>query len=207
MRVLSKPAPDVNLTPRPRPDGTLPDWSRKRKVIEEFVEWALANQRDQCAFCGYFVGDLADRRAWSVDHFAPKGNNFYPQWTYNPLNLIITCHSCNTVFKNQFDSVATVAPDYVNCKFLLVHPYLDLVDDHLVGTYAGGSRRVGAPEVRSPKGSKTIELFRLDDVNYLRAINNQALRISLDDWKARAPGATRALFRNALAELSGRRRR
>ncbi len=206
MRVLRKPAPGVNLTPRPRPDGTLPDWSRKRKAIKGFVEWALTNQRDQCAFCGFFVGDLAHRRAWSIDHFAPKGTNFYPQWTYHPLNLIITCHSCNTVFKNQYDSVATVASDYANCKFFLVHPYLDSVDDHLGGTYAGGSRRVGAPEVRSPKGSKTIELFRLDDVNYLRAINNQALRISLDHWKARVPGSTRELFRNALAELSGRRR-
>jgi hypothetical protein len=205
VRTLTKPAPHVNLTPRPRPDGTLPKWSRQAKKVKEFVTWALANQRDQCAFCGYFVGDLANRRAWAVDHFAPKGASLFPQWTFEPLNLVITCYSCNSIFKHEYNSVATVAPNYVDCEFVLVHPYLDSVENHLVGTYAGGSQRVGAPIVHSPKGRTTIELFRLDDVNYLAAINSQALRISIDNWKAGIPGAARSLFRNALAELSGRR--
>lgn len=120
------------------------------------------------------------------------------------MNLVVTCHSCNSIFKLEYNSVATVAPNYVDSEFVLVHPYLDLVDDHMLGTYAGGSQRVGAPKVRSSKGRETIEVFRLDDVNYLAAINGQALRISINDWKARIPGAARSLFRNALAELSGR---
>ena len=203
MRTLTKPSTTVTLTPGPRPDGTLPNWSRKLKSIQKFVAWALANQRDQCAICGYFVGDIANRRAWAVDHFAPKGKSLFPQWTFEPLNLVVTCHSCNSIFKRDFNSVATVAPKYADSDFVLVHPYLDAVDIHLTGTYAGGSRRVGAPVAHTSKGRTTIRLFNLDDVNYLSSINNQALRISIDDWKAKLPGARLTLFRNVLAELSG----
>lgn len=204
MRTLRKPAPDVNLTPRPRTNGTLPAWSRRANEVKEFVAWALANQQYQCAFCGFVVGNVAERRAWSVDHFAPKGWNLYPQWTFEPLNLIVACHVCNSVFKHEYDSVDVKAPNYVDCKFFLVHPYLDSVDDHLVGTYSGGSQEVGAPWGSSPKGRKTIEKFRLDDPNYLMAINDQALLISLAEWKDSIPGADWSLVRNALAELSGR---
>ncbi|WP_411700461.1 hypothetical protein [Conyzicola sp.] len=204
MRSLTRPDPTLTLEPRRRADGSLPSWSRKRKSIEKFVAWALANQSDQCAICGYFVGDVADRRAWSIDHFAPKGDTLYPQWTFEPLNLIVTCHSCNSIFKQDFDSVTLVGRDYADSSFLLVHPYLDSIERHIEGTYAGRSRRVGAPRPQSPKGRTTIELFRLDDVNYLSGINRQALRISLDEWKAHLPGATLLLFKNAMAELTGR---
>lgn len=129
----------------------------------------------------------------------------YPQWTFEPLNLVISCHVCNSVFKHEFDSVDAEASSYVDCTFFLVHPYLDSVDDHLVGTYAGGDEEVGAPSAVTSKGRKTIELFCLDDPNYLAAINDQALLISLTAWKNSIPDADRALVRNALAELSGRR--
>lgn len=79
------------------------------------------------------------------------------------------------------------------------------MDDHLVGTYAGGDQEVGAPSGVSPKGRKTIEMFCLDDPNYLTAINDQALLISLTEWKDSIPDADWSLVRNALAELSGRR--
>jgi hypothetical protein len=204
VRTLTKPAPTVILTPPKRPDGTLPNWSRTPKRVKNFVTWALENQREQCAICGYFVGDIANRRAWAIDHFAPKGKSLFPQWTFEPLNLVVTCHSCNSIFKRDFNSVATVAPKYSDSEFVLVHPYLDSVDIHVSGTYAGGSRRVGAPVAHTAKGRTTIEVFNLDDVNYLSAINGQALRISIDAWKAKAPRALLALFRNALAEVSGR---
>lgn len=204
MKALTKPTLAAGLMPTPRPDGSLPAWSRSSKGVKEFVVWALENQDNQCAFCGYFVGDVAIRRAWSIDHFAPKGKSFYPQWVFEPLNLFVTCHSCNSIFKRDFNSVATVAPKYSDCEFVLVHPYLDSVEAHVTGTYAGGTRRVGAPVPYSTKGRTTVEVFGLDDVNYLSAINSQALRISIDNWKAKIPGATLSLFRNALAEISGR---
>jgi hypothetical protein len=102
--------------------------------------------------------------------------------------------------------VAKAAPNYVNCEFSLVHPYLDSVDDHLVGTYAGGSQRVKAPSGRTTKGRQTIAEFKLHNPNYLAAINKQALLKSLNEWRAMVPSTYRPLWRNALAELSGRRR-
>lgn len=203
MRTLKKPA-QGDLTPKPRKDGTPPAWSRKGKKVAAFVTWALGSQQHQCAFCGFDVGN-ALRRAWSVDHFAPKGENLYPQWTFEPLNLVITCHVCNSVFKNEYDSVASKATNYVDCEFFLVHPYLDTVHHHLLDTYAGGSEEVGAPRWISDKGRKTIEKFHLDDPDYLVAINNQALLISLAEWKKSISISDRDLFHGALKEVTGRR--
>lgn len=202
MRTLTKPATGVNLTPQARPDGTLPGWSRDTLAVQSFVAWALNNQQHQCAFCGFIIGNIADRRAWSVDHFAPKGAKHYPQWTFEPLNLVVTCHVCNSVFKNEYDSVATVTPNYANCTFSLVHPYVDSVDSHLVSTYSGGRQQVGAPLGRTTKGRDTIRIFRLNNPNYIAAINKQAMLISLDAWKASATNEDRALFDRALAEIT-----
>jgi hypothetical protein len=199
---LAKPSPGVNLTPPLRPDGTRPGWSRKTNAVKNFVRWALTNQQHQCAICGFIVGNVADRRAWSIDHIAPKGEKLYPQWTFEPLNLVITCHVCNSVFKNEYDSVATVKPNYVECAFSVVHPYLDSVANHLVGTYAGGSLQVGAPLARTPEGRQTIEIFHLNDPNYIAAINKQALLISIDAWKATATAEQWSRFCGALAELT-----
>lgn len=139
-----------------------------------------------------------------MDHVAPKGTGLYPQWTFEPLNLIITCHSCNSVFKHEYDSVNLESSIYEKCTFFIVHPYLDSVDDHLVGTYAGEDDEVEAPLSKSPKGRKTIEMFHLDDPNYIVAINDQALLISLAKWRKSLPAADRSLVNNALRELSGR---
>jgi len=204
MRTLGRPPSNLDLSPSPRIDGSLPGWSRQRIAVQNFVTWALANQQQQCAFCGYFVGDVAHRRAWAVDHFAPKGTTLYPQWTFEPLNLIVTCHSCNSVFKKGFNTVVTAGVSYADTKFRLVHPYLDDIDDHVTGTYQGGHNRVGAPLAHSLEGKATVEVFHLDDVNYLSAINGQALRISIDQWKGRLPGARLALFKNLVAEVTGR---
>jgi uncharacterized protein (TIGR02646 family) len=204
MRQLAKPPVVLSITPRPLKNGGLPEWSRKTRRVQEFVQWALTNQLGKCAFCGYNIGDLAERRAWSVDHFAPKSAKRFPQWTYEVLNLVVTCHSCNSVFKKEFNTVSVAAHLYTDCTFALVHPYLDVITDHMTGTYGGGVDRIGAPVAVTDKGRETIAKFRLSDASYISAINGQALRISIDEWKARLPGSARMLFRNALAELSGR---
>lgn len=206
MRTLTRPTAGLDLTPRQRANTPLSAWRTDTKKVKEFAVWALANQADQCAFCGFDVGDVDHRRSWELDHFAPQGDTLFPQWRFEPLNIIVTCRVCNGKFKLGYNSVTKIAVNYEECEFSLVHPYMDSVDDHLKGTYKGGSQRVGAPSACSSEGIKTIEIFRLDDPNYLSAINGQALRISIDDWKAGVPGAYRSLLRNALAELSGRKR-
>jgi uncharacterized protein (TIGR02646 family) len=184
----------VNSTPRP-------NWSRTRKTVRAFVEWMAENQRGQCAFCGFEVGDRTVHRAWSVDHLAPKAAALYPQWTFEPLNLFITCTSCNSVLKRDYDSVQTVAPRYENSVFRLVHPYLDDVETHLTGTYTGLFDQVVAPCVVTLKGRRTVKLFALDDVRYLRAINGQAEQLQIAKWRETADPTSVALFKALLNEV------
>lgn len=205
MRELNRPPTSFVLTPRPRKGQIPTNWSRYRKSIKKFVEWALANQSNQCAFCGFTIGDIADRRAFAVDHFAPQADSLYPQWRFEALNLIITCHSCNSVFKGEYDSVITLSTDYTKCYFSLVHPYLDVVNDHLTGTYSGGTEQIGAPVFHTLKGLRTIRQFKLDDPSYIATINKQAIAFSIDAWKASSPSNQAQLYQKVLAEIGGTR--
>lgn len=202
MKNLRRPAADTDLMPRQWGGKTASNWSRHRKAVRDFVEWALANQNNQCTFCGFTVDNVAERRAYSVDHFAPQGDSLYPQWRFEPLNLVITCHVCNSVFKGDYDPVIVVAPSYDKCTFALVHPYLDMVSSHLVGTYAGGSQQVGAPVAGSLKGLRTIRKFRLDDPNYIVAINKQAVMFSIDAWASSSSHEEEERYLKVLDELN-----
>lgn len=206
MRDIGKPPPGLILTPRPYRGKISTKWSRSRAGVKKFVEWALKNQEGQCVFCGFFVGDVRYRRAYDVDHFAPQANTLYPQWKFEPLNLVIACHSCNSVLKQGYDSVITVSSNYANCSFSLVHPYLDSVNDHLQGTYSGGAQQIGAPSFCTLKGLRTIRKFKLDDPDYISEINNQAESLALAAWKNAAPDADVKRYKKALSEIEGNRR-
>lgn len=201
MRSLGKPAAGIDLAPRPRGGRTFTNWSRDRVAVKNFVQWALANQENQCSFCGYTVSNVVDRRAYSLDHFAPQGDTLYPQWRFEPLNLVITCHVCNSVFKSSYDPIIVFAANYEDCVFALVHPYLDVVDDHVTGTYAGGSQPVGAPIARTLKGLRTIRIFKLDDPNYIEAVSKQAAMFRMDAWQLSITDDEQKLYKKLLTEL------
>ena len=180
-----------------------PKWRRSTVRVKKHVEWMIANQDALCAFCCFEVGDLSLRRAWAVDHIAPKGKKFYPEWTHEKLNLVVTCHSCNSILKKQYDPV--VAPkltSYKKCTFRFVHPYLDDIEHHLIGTYEGGAVEVDIPKAISEKGAQSLELFGLTDLGYLKAINDQARQIGIDQWKAKG-GPNVALYEKLLTEVRG----
>ena len=209
MRELDPPHPTAHFLAKPTGTSAVPPtWKSQTNEVkafkDSFKQWALLNQSRRCAFCCFPLGDVAFRRSFSLDHFAPKGKSYYPQWSFEILNLLLSCWTCNSILKGRIDSVLTVRTSYAACTFTMIHPYLDRIDDHATGTYQGDYHRVAAPVPCSKKGEKTIAVFHLDDPNHLKAANQEALRVSLDRRQQRMPGSVMALLRNALAEVSGR---
>lgn len=188
------------------PVGT--DWTSRKQVVQtfkaDFREWALNNQKERCVFCCFPVGDVTYRRSSEIDHIAPKGRKGYPKWAFEVLNLVIACGSCNSRLKGATDTVSSVAAGYVLCQFSIVHPYLDDVEAHVTGTYIGDGRRSGVPEAVTPKGERTVELFRLADPGYLKTANQEARQVRLDARQNALPARLVARLRAALTQASGR---
>jgi hypothetical protein len=199
-------APPVSLT-KPIPLAAIAKWESGAGVTafkEEFAEWAIANQHRRCAYCCLPVGVIDERRPHSLDHIAPKGDRFYPQFTFERFNIVVACSACNERLKNRSDTVSVIAANYAQCVFNIVHPYFDNVDDHINGSYLGGASEVSVPQALSSRGAKTVELFALDDPGYLKVANKEAVAIQLDHAQSALPKPLLQRLKAALAELRGR---
>lgn len=121
-------------------------------------------QGNDCAFCGLNLGS----RVTHSEHIAPKGNDLYPQFMFEPKNLILACSLCNGFEKKHtFKTVVHLATVYSDCQFNIIHPYFDNPDDHLEYVpdpdnglaYLIQVRKTGG--VESSKGRQTVDLFEL----------------------------------------------
>lgn len=175
MRTLTLPPPTLSLEVRDRwtrrRDGALVwrAWESRATACgvfrEEFVAWALVNQRQRCAYCTLEMS--VDRsRLHSVDHIAPKLK--YPRWTYEAVNLVLACYSCNLTLKGEFDCVVLPegeSPDsvaYEDCRFLHFHPYLDDARTHFEGGWDGTIDNAPTPLVAlNEKALATANFFQL----------------------------------------------
>lgn len=209
MRQLAPPPAYLRLGRLVRPRASAPTWeSRAYAVIDfksRFVTWAKGNQGHRCAFCCFPIGHVEHRRAYAVDHIAPKAASLYPQWSFEPLNLILLCWTCNSHFKSAANTVRAASRAYTNCTFTLVHPYLDIIENHITGTYQGDGVPVGVPNFCSPKGEATMKMFKLDDVQYLASANQEAVRVVLDEVQANMGAPDLVWLIAAIKESTGRR--
>lgn len=168
----------------------------------DFREWALSNQGGVCAYCCLPIGPVDYRRGNHLDHFAPKAIGKYPQWSFEPLNLLLACEACNSSLKTTFDPVLTLGNSYVGCSFSIVHPYFDDVVLEVSGTYDGSHVRIGVPQPHSPKGQATIERFMLDDLGYIRCANHRAVEVGIQRTREKLPKVFRNLYDGLLARLT-----
>jgi uncharacterized protein (TIGR02646 family) len=208
MRQLALPPAYLRLGRLARPRAIPPTWdSRAYAVIDfkaRFVAWAKDNQGRRCAFCCFPIGHVDYRRAYAVDHIAPKGATLYPQWTFEPHNLILLCWTCNSHFKAAADTINTASSVYKNCTFTVVHPYLDVIESHITGTYQGDGVPVGVPEFCSPKGEATMKMFKLNDLQYIVSANQEALRVVINEVQASMGAADLTWLIAAIKESAGR---
>jgi uncharacterized protein (TIGR02646 family) len=118
----------------------------------------LLNQDRRCAFCDaiLLVGST------HIEHIVPKG--LHGEYTFEPLNLVSSCASCNSPSKKgESETVKTpLATRYCDNQFLIVHPYLDNPEDHI--RYKDDLKIELDYANCSQKGQATIDLFDWDNL-------------------------------------------
>lgn len=124
------------------------------------------NQNEKCCYCGLSYG-ITGRG--EVDHIAPKGEEFYPKFSFHAKNLVKACQLCNSSsMKHTYDSIEILGDNYENCEFKFVHPYLDDPDEHYSWNY-GVINVIISVKNNSSKAEESIRLFELDSEKRTRA--------------------------------------
>ncbi|MFF2795340.1 HNH endonuclease family protein [Lysinibacillus xylanilyticus] len=125
--------------------------------IKEKVKIHLYSvQNHRCAYCGtrLNVGGRAE-----IEHIAPKGVSYHPEFTFHELNLLFACEHCNgSSKKGQIDIVIKKSKYYPKCQFSIVHPFFDDPDLH----YEWVNSVPICIKSNTVKGKKSIEIFELD---------------------------------------------
>lgn len=160
------------------------DWSTAKAPIIAYRKELLVLQKYRCAYCKMPIF-LDENGLRELDHIIPKDQsavadpikclseinldrrhtNGYPSFTYEPLNLAVTCKQCNN-FKGLFDSLlnrktppVTYPPTAIS--FNSLHPHYHNYSEHihiLKGWIYEGV---------SPEGKTIITTCKLDKAEVL----------------------------------------
>ncbi|WCR45042.1 HNH endonuclease [Stutzerimonas stutzeri] len=133
---------EANLIAKKLEEGfTHHDWGcdelmSLRSRIREFYR---NEQKGFCAYCMQLISLAAAANA-QVEHILPKSK--YADFIFEPINLCVICADCNLhkrngVVENNNEEVETVTGAVAkypraSTRFLLVHPSIDVYDEHIV---------------------------------------------------------------------------
>jgi uncharacterized protein (TIGR02646 family) len=142
-------------------DAKKAEWSRQTNTVKAFkkavMDHGIAEQDSKCVWCESKLGSKA-RRSAHRDHIAPKEH--YKKWTFLPANIAVACEACNGfTVKSDLDTIAVETPNYEDCDFRIVHPYLDNSEEHI--EFVQEERKIVMVGL-SVKGRWTIENLQLD---------------------------------------------
>ncbi len=110
-------------------------------------------QKVRCAYCERILG----HGEVQIEHFAPKWK--FPQFLYEPLNLVCSCNICNGFPQKgkRITIKGDVAQKYIENEFKYVHPFLDDVDNEI--KYRTIFRIKIDYDHCSDKGKATVDMF------------------------------------------------
>lgn len=174
---------------------TAEHWDKRIKTLRLPIRSSLkALQKNCCVYCGCPTTEDED-----VEHIAHK--SLYPQFVFTPKNLAYSCKTCNQTYKNSADVISTADPIYENCKFTIVHPYLDDVDHFFDTSKILIAIRNGLSEEEISKAKYTQKLLHWRDPAvrdrrayaaaaqaYCRQNNTSLSQISLENTLTYKPG-------------------
>ncbi|MFR3215975.1 MAG: retron system putative HNH endonuclease [Dysgonomonas mossii] len=144
-------------------DGSNPTKNIKNRI-------SIHTLREQSCICAYCERVLCKGEV-EIEHIADKGT--YRQFTYESLNLVSACRSCNsTANKGTKPSIRTLNAVYRNCVFLIVHPYFDNPDEHLF--YSDENKIIYDIDRCTNKGKATINMFNWHEQWAIEFRANQA---------------------------------
>ncbi|PTP02622.1 hypothetical protein CWN85_08500 [Vibrio splendidus] len=115
----------------------------------------IFEQKQTCAYCKVDL-HTDNGMVWDTEHIIDKDSS--PQWTFEPLNLCVSCKPCNIA---KWKRTVTKSDSYKyfpkkSANYRIVHAHFDNYEDHI---------EVGVPGVtyryKSEKGRATIEICGL----------------------------------------------
>jgi uncharacterized protein (TIGR02646 family) len=144
----------------------------------------LTIQSKRCAYCCVHIAEKSPAR----DHIAPKES--HPEFTFEPLNLVLACFHCNTECKGAYDTIVAKSAVYRKCTFSIIHPYLDTPGDHI--QFIGSVNKILVQVINdSWKGENTVKMFRLASPEMTK---QRAKDVLIDDDLDHLPGRWREGF-------------
>lgn len=144
-----------------------------KNVIKPLIRTQLESNQKCCAYCGLPFKGSKDMQ---IEHIAPKAPYRQPEFTFTLKNLVLSCGYCNDlIVKGAKETIEKPACEtYEDCRFLLVHPYLDDPDEHYDWIEDEKSNQV-VIQIKndSSKAIFAIEMFDLasQGMSELRACN------------------------------------
>lgn len=147
--VWSRPLTGLGLPPRA---------STRRDEIKDYMKERLYTiQGKYCIYCG---NKFRSNNSAHREHIIPKVD--YPEYTFHPKNLVLSCDVCNGFeLKGEIDftlNEAATRANYDNLDLEIIHPYLDDIFEHLDVKHTT-IRLIN----NSAKGKKHIEVFKLNE--------------------------------------------
>lgn len=91
-------------------------WTYKREVCEDC--------QHRCVYCDLHANSLGGYSAMELDHFRPKAKSFFPHLKEDPLNLLLSCRSCNGKKRDDWPAGTKTDDTHVNGA-----GYVDPFDD------------------------------------------------------------------------------
>ncbi len=183
--------PQVSLIQRGRRKGSRREWDKSSsnpvRRFKSNVRDALSlAQEGMCGYCLLPVGNNEAHRVAQIDHFVPWSR--YPEWTFYPLNFVLSCATCNEDRKGSTDTLAETSRyrplrPYHLQEFIYIHPYLDNVFLHFEGGYSQRNSQPSPIRGISERGKSTILLFQLDSSDMQRLWEDEYLRFKRTQMK------------------------
>lgn len=135
-----------------------PMTSIRKKIRDHF----LIAQNYQCCYCR-MTKQEDHGLVWDVEHILPK--ILYPQFTFEPLNLAISCKECNRAKWNKDVIIEHSKLDerYISTSsnVSIIHPHLDTYEDHIQVHRFGENRIFHTTVNNSVKGNNTFHTCNL----------------------------------------------
>lgn len=130
----------------------------------------LSEQKLTCFYCKQYIFSTNGLH-WQVEHILPK--SLFPQFLFEPKNLIVICPDCNREKGNQNPHIdgdrvcGQQTYPSASGRFKIIHPFFDNYEEHIKRTR---SNHCDYPDhyfftACGPKAKATFRIFDLDRFN------------------------------------------
>ncbi|UTV27210.1 hypothetical protein [Photobacterium atrarenae] len=102
----------------------------KLKELKKDIRFSLRKAQDnRCIYCRRIIKNERRNAFEDIEHYLDKSKQKYKKWTFSPINLVLSCRTCNFI-KSTKDLGGDTLLQTENIKdgiggFKWIHPYFD----------------------------------------------------------------------------------